>query len=63
MQFRQLPLQRFYPGRQRGKLRGDSSVLGSLLLLVVRGHGNYFTAILSLSGTELHQLILFPLRE
>ena len=62
-QLSQLPLQRFDPGGQGGKLRGDSSFLGWLPLLLVRNHGNYFTAILRRSGTELCQLIVFALRK
>jgi hypothetical protein len=33
-----------------------------LVLLIPRGHGNYFTAIARGSGTEVHQLIVFALR-
>ena len=62
-QLSQLPLQRFDPCGQGGKFRGDSSFLGWLPLLLVRNHGNYFTAILRRSGTELCQLIVFALRK
>jgi len=62
-QFSQLPFVQFDPCRQGGEVRGDLSFLGLLLLLLlVRGHGNYFTAILRGSGTEVRQLILFALR-
>ncbi len=59
----QLSLQRFDPRRQGGEVHGNLSFLGWLLLLLVRGHGNYFTAILRGSGTEVRQLILFALRK
>jgi CheY-like chemotaxis protein len=54
-------LKRFDPGGQGGEGLGDLSFLSWLLLLLVRGHGNYFTAILRRSGTEVCQLILFAL--
>ena len=62
-QFGQLPLQRLYARGQGGKLRSDLTFLGWLLLLLVRDHGNYFTAISRRSGTEVRQLILFALRK
>jgi hypothetical protein len=46
-QFSQLPLQRFDSCGQGGEVRSDLSFLVWLLLLLVRNHGNYFTAILS----------------
>jgi CheY-like chemotaxis protein len=59
----QLPFQRFDPRRQGGEVHGNLSFLGWLLLLLVRGHGDYFTAIVCGSGTAVRQLILFALRK
>ena len=46
-QFSKLSFQRFDSRGQGGKVRSNLSFLGWLLLLLVRDHGNYFTAILS----------------
>src|ERR1700761_200792 len=64
-QLLQLPLQQIDSRGQRSKVRSNWSFLVRLLpllLLLVRGHGNYFTAIQRNIGTDLHQLITFALR-
>ena len=64
----QLSLEGFYASGQRGDVCGHLSLLVGLLLLVLvllipRGHGNYFTAIARGSGTEVRQLVVFALRK
>ena len=57
-----LKLEQQHAGGQGGEIRrGLSSFvwLPLLLLLLVRGHGNYFTAILRRSGTTVSQLVVF----
>ena len=68
MQLGQLPLEGFDAGGQGGKICGRLNLLIGLLLVVLvllipRGHGNYFTAITRGSGTEVRQLIVFALRK
>src|ERR1700678_1041310 len=64
-QLGQLAFERFHASGQGGQIRGDLRFvwLPSLLLVLVRGHGNYFTAILRRSGTAVRQLIVFAQRK
>ena len=57
-----LALEAFHAGGEGGQVCGDLSSLvwlPSLLLVVVRGHGNYFTSIAQRSGTGSRRLIVF----
>src|SRR5580692_7722169 len=64
-QLGQLAFERFHASGQGGQIRGDLRFvwLPSLLLMLVRGHGNYFTAILRRSGTAVRQLVVFAQRK
>lgn len=66
MQLGQLPLEGFDAGGQGGKICGRLNLLIGLLLVVLvllipRGHANYFTATVRGSGTGGSQLVVFAL--